>query len=210
MITLQNKLYESLLDDEDDLVNDEIALIEQFLKDNYNIKGTYTIDNRTVNINGDIFVENNNLKQLTNGLFKFGKVSGIFSCQMNEKLTSLEGGPSEVGGSFICGYCRKLTSLEGGPEKVGKVFSCAGCDIINLNGSPKIVKDFNCSNCNKLTSLEGGPSEVGGSFICNDCKNLKTLKGLPKIVKSDFQCKRCPKLDSVQLAYKVTKGNVYS
>lgn len=30
MITLQNKLYESLLDDEDDLVNDSTVLIEQF------------------------------------------------------------------------------------------------------------------------------------------------------------------------------------
>lgn len=43
MITLQNKLYESLLDDEDDLVNDDgTILIDEFLKENYNIKDTYT------------------------------------------------------------------------------------------------------------------------------------------------------------------------
>lgn len=39
---------------------------------------------------------------------------------------------------------------------------------------------------------------------------MKTLKGLPKEVGKDFYCDLCRELDSVQLAYKVTKGNVYS
>ena len=37
-------LKESIFDDVEDIVNDDTVLIEQFLKDNYEIDGTYIID----------------------------------------------------------------------------------------------------------------------------------------------------------------------
>ena len=40
MITLRNKLYESLLDDEDDLVmTSDNKLIDDFIAQNYNVRG---------------------------------------------------------------------------------------------------------------------------------------------------------------------------
>ena len=167
MKTLNEHIKESLLDDEELISNDDDILIDRFLKDNYKISGTYTIDNGIVNINGSISVYNDDLKYLTNDIFKFGKVTGNFDCY--------------------------------------------GADLITLKGSPDIVEgNFNCGYCNYITSLEGSPNYVKGSFVCNDCKNLKTLKGIPKTIRASFHCEHCPKLDSIQLAYKVTKGNVYS
>jgi hypothetical protein len=84
---------------------------------------------------GDFKVTSNMVKD---GRFIEGKipyeVTGDFHCN-NNKLTSLEGGPSKVGESFYC-YNNQLTSLEGCPSKVGESFYCS---------------------YNKLTSLEGGP-----------------------------------------------------
>lgn len=212
MITLQNKLYESLLDDEDDLVNDDgTILIDEFLKENYNIKGTYTINkNNEVDVNGDIKVKNDDLKYLTDNLFTFGTVTGRFECA-GAGIISLKGGPKIVKKSFACNHCRELESLEGAPKEAGG-FVCSNCSKIkNLKGAPeKVNGSFLCDECDMLESLEGAPKCVKGHFSCRICNNLKTLKGLPKEVGKNFYCDLCKKLDSAQLAYKVTKGNVYS
>ena len=160
-------LKESIFDDVEDIVNDDTVLIEQFLKDNYEIDGTYIIDGsydingNVVDVKGHAIVKNEKIKSLTNGLFRFGKVSGHFYCTGCPKLKTLEGAPKEVGGSFYCYNCHKLTSLEGAPEKVGK--------------------DFCCFECDGLKTLDGAPEKIGGKLYCHSCKNLSiTLRNRMK------------------------------
>ena len=146
-------LKESIFDDIEDIASNDTVLIEQFLKDNYDICGTYNIDGNVVNVDGYVDVKNKDLEALTNGIFRFGKVSGSFWADHCTKLKSLEGSPREVGMRFSCYECRNLVSLEGAPEKVDK--------------------DFECAVCTKLKSLEGAPEKVGGKFDYSGCKNLR-------------------------------------
>lgn len=165
MISLTNKLNESLLDDEEDLINNNDGLIEQFLKDNYDIDGTYTIKNGIVNVNGDVILnKDSKVSRLTNGLFSFGKVSGTFFCSLTQ-ITSLEGSPREVGNSFICAYCNNLKNLKGSPREVGGSFICKFCsNLTSLTGLPKsIKKDFACECCPKLNSVKPAYEVTNGN-----------------------------------------------
>lgn len=185
MYTLTDKLYESLLDDEDDLISSDNSVIEQFLKDNYEIIGSYKIINKVVNVMGDIRLINKNATELTNKLFSFGKISGKFICS-NSNINTLIGGPYETK-SFSCVNCINLKSLKGAP-KTTVIFNCSHCERIqNLKFSPKIVDDFLCNFCVKLQSLEGAPKIVKGDFECNRCPSLKNLDYLPYI-NGDLTC----------------------
>jgi hypothetical protein len=120
----------------------------------------------TIDVDGDIDITD---KMVDNGKFKykFGNVSGDFSCSANE-LTSLEGAPTEVGGDFSCS-ANELTSLEGAPTEVGGAFICS---------------------VNNLTSLNGSPKEVGGIFYCKGNPDLKSLDGIGNVsgdIFSDIQ-----------------------
>ena len=206
MLTLTNKLYESLLDDEEDLVNDNSVLIERFLKDTYDIDGTYTIKNGIVDVNGDVYVYREDIDALTNDLFKFGKVTGNFVCS-GVDITSLKGAPEKVGRVFNCRYCRKLKSLEGAPKEVGS-FDCAYCNKLeSLNYAPKKVNDFfNCSNCKNLKNLKGSPEKINGMFDCMGLEQIKDLTGAPKEVGS-MDCSDCDNLKSLKGMPDVVKGN---
>ena len=159
MKNLKEYILESLLDDEEDLIDNNDALIRDFLEKNYTIYGSYIIKNNVVDAKGDVMVKNDKISSLTNGLFEFGKVDGNFNCACCNSLTSLEGAPKYVGKDFYCFFCNSLTSLEGAPKYVGKDFNCACCNsLTSLEGAPKYVgKDFYCFFCNSLTSLEGAP-----------------------------------------------------
>ena len=161
--------------------------ILNFLKENYefmsqghkiDFKDAIQIHNNIVDVSCSIFISNNNIISLTNGLFKFGKINGTFDCSNCKNLKSLEGGPIEVGGTFDCSNCKNLKSLEGGPIEVGG--------------------DFDCSNCYNLKSLEGSPKVVGRDFYCNGCENLKSLKGGPETVDRHFNCVWCPNIISLK------------
>ena len=152
MKSLKTHVKESIFDNVEDITNSDAALIEQFLKDNYIIEGSYTIKDNVVDVKGPLEVKNEKIVSLTNGLFRFGKVGGDFDCYRCKNLTSLGGAPEEVGGVFSCAFCPNLKSLEGGPELVGD--------------------DFNCFACSSLTSLNGAPEKVGGNFDCDECDNL--------------------------------------
>ena len=176
MKTLNEYINESLLDDLDKLEKDsdngaKLSLIEKFLKENYYIRGNYTIKDGVVDVNGSVIAKNKNLTELTKGMFVFGSVKGDFYCANCVKLTSLKGVPKEVGRSFSCANCASLTSLKGAPEEVGE--------------------NFDCSYCDSLTSLEGAPEEVAGNFSCSFCAKLTSLKGAPKEVHGWFGCKNC-------------------
>ena len=142
-------LKESIFNDVEDIVNNDTILIEQFLKDNYKITGSYIIKDGVVDVKGDVHVKNANIESLTNGMFQFGNVTRGFYCSACKNITSLKGAPKEVGGNFFCTNCDNLISLEGAPRKVGR--------------------SFWCNNCPNLVSLEGAPIEVGGGFDCDDC-----------------------------------------
>lgn len=185
MYTLTDKLYESLLDDEDDLIEDKTVLIEQFLKDNYNIDGPYTIKNGIVDApNSAIKLKNLKLKHLTNDLFKFGSV--------------LE---------FICARSA-ITTLKGAP-KTAVYFSCKSCERLKtLEGAPEFIDGyFNCSNCSSLISLKGAPKKLTGEFTCIYCNSLKNLNYLPEI-EGDLYCDERHLTTNKNIIKKQVKGNI--
>jgi DNA-directed RNA polymerase subunit RPC12/RpoP len=204
MKTLYTYINESLLDDEDIVMQDAIDKIneniQQFLKANYigykkckildPVDGKYIVD-----CDGHLEVKNRSITSLTNGEFEFGYVDGNFECPKCSSLTSLEGAPKKISGGFNCSKCSSLVSLEGISEEVGGVFNCSDCtSLTSLKGAPKKIGDsFFCIGCKSLTSLEGAPKEIPGTFNCSDCSSLISLKGAPKKVKRDFFCDGCGK-----------------
>lgn len=148
-----------MLDDDDELIkNDNSVLIEEFLNKNYKIDGNYSINGNVVNApNARIKLINNNIHELTNGLFEFGEVRS-FICRRTS-ITTLKGGPKKVD-SFSCGFCPGLKSLEGAPQI--------------------ITEEFSCESCKNLTSLKGLPNIIDGDLECTHCPSLKSLKGAPK------------------------------
>ena len=110
-----------------DIASNDTVLIEQFLKDNYGIRGSHTIKGDVVDVKGSVWLTNKDAESLTGGLFRFGKVKQSFYCMNSKKLKSLEGAPEVVEGEFYCSKCPNLTSLEGAPEAVGGDFVCDGC-----------------------------------------------------------------------------------
>lgn len=208
MRTLNEYLIESLLDDEEELINDETSVIESFLKDNYKIKGTYTIKNGIVDIDGDITLTNNKLEYLTNDFFSFGKVIGKFEAGGDGKINikSLKGAPKEA--SIFAVNRSKITSLEGCPEIAEYCNFEYNSELLNLKGSPKSLKgSFMCYGCEKLKSLKGAPKEIGRDFDCSDCINLISLEGGPEKVGGDYTCDGCEKLKSLKGAPKKIGGS---
>ena len=170
--------FESLLDDEDIFygTNSDKKFIKNWIKDNYKFSGKLTIlDDFIVDCTGFAYVKNKSITSLTNGLFRWGEVGGMFNCSSCKNITTLEGSPKYVGDDFWCSACENLTSLEGAPEKVDGCFDCRHCsNLKTLKCAPKKVEmDFSCINCNNLTSLEGAPEEVRGRFVYSNCPNLK-------------------------------------
>ena len=195
MKNLNEYIQESLLDDEDELVEkSDIFLVEEFIKNNYS--GQYKIHKRLVkgkyqvsSTKGDIWVSNPNITRLTNDLFEWTSVKGfkIFNCA---SLESLEGAPKKVKEDFKCPNCVSLKTLKGAPEKVGREFNCHGCTSLeSLEGAPKDCNYFACTNCTSLKTLEGAPVKCV-AFYCNYCSSLKTLEGAPKECKHFF-CRHC-------------------
>ena len=176
MKTLKEYIIEGILDIEDNMENlTEESLIEDFIKENYEIKhGNLQFkkkgDKYIVSTKGIVLVKNNNITALTNGLFEWGEVK-----------------------SFYCVGCTSLQSLKGAPKKAGWNFSCVECTSLqSLKGAPKEVGGyFYCYYCASLKDLKGSTEKVGMSFDCNDCTSLKSLEGAPKKVGRSFYCQRC-------------------
>ena len=107
MKTLKEYIIEGILDIEDNIENLNVkSLIEDFIKENYEIKYEKPQikkkgDKYIVSTKGDVFVINENITELTNGLFEWGEVKG-----------------------FYCANCTSLKSLNGAPKKVGEYFNC--------------------------------------------------------------------------------------
>ena len=71
---------------------------------------------------GNVDLSNLYLKELPK-ILKDITVDGNFYCN-NNKLTSLQGAPTNIGGNFDCNY-NNLTSLTGAPSNVGGFFDCS-------------------------------------------------------------------------------------
>ena len=206
--------FESLLDDDDDFYGAiDKKMVESWIRDNYRIYGNLSIsDDLIVDCGGRVIVKNGHITSLTNGLFHWGKVGGIFACSNCRNLTSLEGAPKVVGDNFSCHHCDNLKSLKGSPEITRGGFLCHQCkSLIDLNGAPKrVFGGFNCDKCENLKSLKGAPKEVGGSFWCDHCGKLETLEGAPEWVGGSFYCEGCPNLKisaSDRKKYKIENWN---
>ena len=50
------RLYQSLLDDEEDILDNIDAPIHQWISENCNINGTYTIDDGKINVKGNVIL----------------------------------------------------------------------------------------------------------------------------------------------------------
>ena len=171
MKNLNKYLRESILDDEDVIISQTHAdLIYNFIEKHYNVKmDKIDIQEKNgeyfVTVFNSIYVKNDisrELKSLTNGLFKFGRVIDVFDIEGCEKLESLEGAPERCG-IFDCSGCKSLKSLQGMPQN--------------------IVYDCNFSGCNKIKDLKYLPKKVGGDVIApkqfdvNDIKKVCNVGG---------------------------------
>ena len=117
------------------------------IEDDFKIDGTYELVDGVYNVDGNVRL----IRECEKLPFKFGKVSGDFSCS-NNNLKTLKGAPKSVGGYFYC-FGNNLNSLEGCPKYVDGCFFCFG---------------------NNLNSLEGCPKSVDGYFFCDE--NLYNTK----------------------------------
>lgn len=107
----------------------------------------YTINDGVVDVNGDVSLYDMGLLEIP---FKFGKVTGNFTCAHN-KLTTLENCPNWVGGHFYC-QSNKLVSIIG-PDYVGgeffmdtikegsKIMGMA--DIVEYSKTIHVITDYN-------------------------------------------------------------------
>ena len=156
-------LYESLLDDFDNLSDaiDHKEAIMLFLTEHYSIRGKIRISKKLnkndlyeVSCSGDVkFISG---KSLTNGMFEWKNIDGMFECDNTD-----------------------IQSLKGGPKKVNYLFSCANCqNLYSLEGSPIECNDFDCSDT-KITTMIGGPKKVKNRIRMNNLK-LMSWDGMPK------------------------------
>lgn len=203
MKKLNEYLYESLLDDEEELIKDDTILIEQFLNDNYIINGTYRIKNKIVDVNGIIRISwdvQSDITNLTNEMFEFGTINGDFIINDCIKLKTLKGGPKKVNGDFSCSFCENLKSFEYAPYEIDGCFLADACNITTLKGLPKHLNLIRLSRCNKLIDLKYIPD--ANEYIFDDCKNLKSLIGLPQDHEYSLNISGCKKLNSLEGCYK--------
>lgn len=197
----------SLLDPEEELANNFEYEVRKFLDENYEFENSLFSIPYSINIfegvdgllvvdviKGNVYLKNLGAEKLTNGLFRFGEISGGFYIETAPRLNSLEGAPEKCKG-FYCANSALIT-LEGAPKKCVR-FSCKGCySLMSLEGAPRECEEFNCGNCYSLVSLEGAP-ESCKYFRCDHCMNLKNLKGAPKSCNS-ISCGWCPKIKSLE------------
>jgi hypothetical protein len=111
-------LYESLLDDFDDLDKSfDLKIVKDWIKKYYRHATSLKISNNP-NKDGkyevsadDVITDDRSITSLTNDMFIWKKVVS-FSCTGCISLISLEGAPKKVSGNFYCNSCDSLKSYE--------------------------------------------------------------------------------------------------
>ena len=152
--------------------------------------------------------------------------TGVINYKVNQDLTvdvkgnvSIDAGvvykklPVKFGkirGSFYLDNCKTIETLEGCPVFVRDKFMIKNCNIKNLKGSPRTVKEFVCRDCTSLISLAGVPDNVQ-CFSIQGSSKLASLKGAPslKYIESgrtnitryiSFDCSQCDSLETLEHA----------
>lgn len=218
MKTFKTSLKESLLSDEDELLNqsdtsvfkkqitdwiDEYFIVKTLsISDEPNEDGKYVVNADNVKVNPNTAGK---LVALTNGMFIWGVVKRYFTCRWCKNLTSLEGAP-KVCGTFACNYNDSITSFKGCPD--ANSIECSWCkNLVSLEGCPQKLRHFWCTYNYSLTSLKGGPKEVKNEYMCFNNTALTSLEGAPKKVGGNFDCHDCSNLTSLKGAPKEVGGN---
>jgi len=118
---------------------------------------------------GEIVIGDENLsygffKEIPKELRNIRGVDGDFIVSDN-RLTSLEGSPTDVEGSVFAAR-NQLETLEGGPVMVDGDFKVDNNNLKNLKGLPKDITGDLHINMNPLESLEGAQdTSVGGTVF---------------------------------------------
>ena len=118
---------------------------------------------------GEIMIGDGNLsygffKEIPKELRNIRGVDGDFIVNDN-RLTSLEGSPTDVEGSVFAAR-NQLETLEGGPVMVDGDFKVDNNNLKNLKGLPKDITGDLHINMNPLESLEGAQdTSVGGTVF---------------------------------------------
>jgi len=118
---------------------------------------------------GEIIIGDENLsygffKEIPKELRNIRGVDGDFIVS-NNRLTSLEGSPTDVEGSVFAAR-NQLETLEGGPVMVDGDFKVDNNKLKNLKGLPKDITGDLHINMNPLESLEGAQdTSVGGTVF---------------------------------------------
>lgn len=189
----------SILDSEEDIINNNEGLIKSFLQTNYRFSYDVIIncikdgDIYVINVKRGSIYANKTIESLTNGFFRFGYVD-TFDCLYCSNLESLEGAPLRCR-SFYCNECNGLKNLIGAPQECD-IFSCSKCiNLESLEGAPKYGSIFHCDGCDALKDLCGIEETNYSLMDFYSCTNLKSLKGLPvKHKYHTFDFRNCPKL----------------
>ena len=136
-------LYESLLDDFDDLANaQDKAILNEWCKEHLKGKYKVTILKKTgvLRLRGNVIIKDAPDEMLP---IKIGLLEGSLSIEKCPNLTTLEGLFEEfmtVKGNLTINNCPKLTSLKGCPFVVDGTFSLTGnTSLKSLEGAPEIV-----------------------------------------------------------------------
>lgn len=186
-------LYESLLDDEDELLDDGPLEIFNWLKDNYiwHGQGSQPRDFKSLIFKkvgkkyivslssdmGQMTLTNKELKTLTNGKFEFGEMF-IFKCS-DSSIESLEGAPKQAV-YFYAENC-KIKDLY-----LDKSHTYENIIITENNHLKSVNLDCNCNvvytdNCPQLTEIKInnlGKANLRGcraGLTTPKCKSLKTI-----------------------------------
>ena len=202
-------LHESLLDDEDDVIDNVNTkpLVEKWCKEN-NIANYRLQEDENglfvINVKGSIMLYGYKEEELPSYI-QFGRVTGKFSVYKSN-FTTLKGFPKSVGIIFLV-ECNMLRSLEYFPKEVTGKILLSNLNIESLEGLPKKAKDLSIQECHKLQNLKGCPLTIGGSFNCSDCGGLKSLKGCPMTIMGSFDCSNCKNLKSLKYGPKEVRRN---
>jgi hypothetical protein len=148
--------------------------IQQQLDTYYTVEGDLVIhDDGVVDVQGDVWV--NSLPKDRIMSVQFGTVTGDFRISAKLKPASLQGCPHRVEGVFYIGKNNKITSLQQGPTWVGKSYVVMeGNPIRDLTGVAKHV-DLLVIHTNTLRNLDDLPEQIN-YFQCEYHEQLPILR----------------------------------
>ena len=135
-------------------------------------------------VNGDENLSHGFFKEIPKELRDIRGVDGDFIVSDN-RLTSLEGSPTDVEGSVFAAR-NQLETLEGGPVMVDGDFKVDNNNLKNLKGLPKDITGDLHINMNPLESLEGAQdTSVGGTVFVGGWGNPGGETDAPDFMKRD-------------------------